>query len=179
MPGAASIVATNYLYNVAKPDGLTLGAHPAGDLFRSTGRPARSANSISPRSPGSARRNRTTSFTTCAPIRPIESSKISARPRSRPAAAARAPARLDFTSRVCSMRSWAPNTPLSAAIPAARRSIWRSSAAKFIAGRRLVATYFGREPYISWQKKGFVRVLAPDQPQARFAFSRTCQPSTS
>ena len=26
MPGAASIVATNYLYNVAKPDGLTLGA---------------------------------------------------------------------------------------------------------------------------------------------------------
>ncbi|HLN85547.1 MAG TPA: tripartite tricarboxylate transporter substrate-binding protein, partial [Candidatus Limnocylindrales bacterium] len=24
----------------------------------------------------------------------------------------------------------------------------------------LIATYFGREPYISWQKKGFVRVIA-------------------
>ncbi len=33
------------------------------------------------------------------------------------------------------MKCWAPNTPSSAATPAARKSIWRSSAAKFIVGR--------------------------------------------
>jgi tripartite-type tricarboxylate transporter receptor subunit TctC len=30
MPGGSSIVATNYLYNIAKPDGLTLGALQGG-----------------------------------------------------------------------------------------------------------------------------------------------------
>ena len=40
MPGAASIVATNYLYNVAKPDGLTLGALlPAIYFDQLVGRP--------------------------------------------------------------------------------------------------------------------------------------------
>ena len=40
MPGAASIVAANYLYNVAKPDGLTLGALlPAIYFDQLVGRP--------------------------------------------------------------------------------------------------------------------------------------------
>src|SRR5258708_15259349 len=40
MPGAASIVATNYLYNIAKPDGLTLGAIlPAIYFDQLVGRP--------------------------------------------------------------------------------------------------------------------------------------------
>jgi len=33
MPGASSLVATNYIYNMAKPDGLTLGAVQAGVYF--------------------------------------------------------------------------------------------------------------------------------------------------
>lgn len=33
MPGASSLVATNYMYNLAKPDGLTLGALQAGVYF--------------------------------------------------------------------------------------------------------------------------------------------------
>src|SRR5690348_11530247 len=33
MPGAASIVATNHLYNVAKPDGLTIGSINMGNLY--------------------------------------------------------------------------------------------------------------------------------------------------
>jgi tripartite-type tricarboxylate transporter receptor subunit TctC len=33
MPGGSSVVAANYIYNVAKPDGLTLGALQAGGYF--------------------------------------------------------------------------------------------------------------------------------------------------
>ncbi len=33
MPGASSVIATNYLYNIAKPDGLTLGAVQGGAFF--------------------------------------------------------------------------------------------------------------------------------------------------
>src|SRR4030095_8029077 len=33
MPGASSVVAANYLYSVAKPDGLTLGALQGGAFF--------------------------------------------------------------------------------------------------------------------------------------------------
>ena len=33
MPGASSVVAANYLYTVAKPDGLTLGALQGGAFF--------------------------------------------------------------------------------------------------------------------------------------------------
>ena len=33
MPGGSSVVAANYIYNVAKPDGLTLGALQAGVYF--------------------------------------------------------------------------------------------------------------------------------------------------
>ena len=35
MPGAGAIVAANYIYNVAKPDGLTLGAGQSSQLHRS------------------------------------------------------------------------------------------------------------------------------------------------
>ena len=33
MPGGSSLVATNYMYNIAKPDGLTLGAVQGGVFF--------------------------------------------------------------------------------------------------------------------------------------------------
>src|SRR6185503_20866766 len=33
MPGASSVVAANYVYTVAKPDGLTLGALQGGAFF--------------------------------------------------------------------------------------------------------------------------------------------------
>lgn len=33
MPGASSLIATNYIYNIAKPDGLTLGAVQGGVFF--------------------------------------------------------------------------------------------------------------------------------------------------
>src|SRR6266498_500307 len=40
MPGAGHMIAANYIYTVAKPDGLTLGAIN-GSLFRATGRAGR------------------------------------------------------------------------------------------------------------------------------------------
>jgi hypothetical protein len=33
MPGASSLVAANYVYNMSKPDGLTLGALQGGAYF--------------------------------------------------------------------------------------------------------------------------------------------------
>ena len=35
VPGAASLIAANHVYNVAKPDGLTIGGDLSGALFRS------------------------------------------------------------------------------------------------------------------------------------------------
>ena len=43
MPGAGSIIAANYVYGVAKPDGLTLGAPHAGIYCCSTFRAKRSS----------------------------------------------------------------------------------------------------------------------------------------
>jgi tripartite-type tricarboxylate transporter receptor subunit TctC len=40
MPGASSMIAANYVYNVAKPDGLTF-ASTLPSLFRSTARAQR------------------------------------------------------------------------------------------------------------------------------------------
>ena len=42
MPGAGSVIAANYVYNVAKPDGLTLGSINSGYLHGSTDWPQRS-----------------------------------------------------------------------------------------------------------------------------------------
>ena len=36
MTGAGSMVATNYVYNIAKPDGLTVWSYQCGALFRTT-----------------------------------------------------------------------------------------------------------------------------------------------
>jgi len=38
MPGAGAMIAANYVYKVAKPDGLTLGGIRGGLYFRSAGR---------------------------------------------------------------------------------------------------------------------------------------------
>ena len=42
MPGAGSMIAANYVYNVANPDGLTIGATLSRSLFRSNHRSQRS-----------------------------------------------------------------------------------------------------------------------------------------
>ena len=43
MPGASAMIAANYVYGVAKPDGLTLGWIAPTLYFDQTGRPQRSA----------------------------------------------------------------------------------------------------------------------------------------
>ena len=39
MPGAGSVIAANHVYNVAKPDGLTIGSLNPGHLHGPTDRP--------------------------------------------------------------------------------------------------------------------------------------------
>ena len=62
MPGAGTVIAANYIYNIAKPDGLTLGlVNPAiyiDQLHRSEGSEVRLARNF----PGSAPRNGSTRF---------------------------------------------------------------------------------------------------------------------
>ena len=57
MPGAGSVVATNFVYSVAKADGLTIGFPSNAIYLDQFDRPARKSNSISARWPGSARRS--------------------------------------------------------------------------------------------------------------------------
>jgi tripartite-type tricarboxylate transporter receptor subunit TctC len=82
MAGAGTIIAANYVYGVAKPDGLTLGlVNPAIYIDQLLG--AKEVKFDWPNSPGSAPRKK--SIRCCLPVRtlPTRPWKICARQRSR------------------------------------------------------------------------------------------------
>ena len=158
MPGAASIVATNYLYNVAKPDGLTLGAIlPAIYFDQLVGRPEVKFDFAKIGwigSPGTERHH---------PLhaRRLALSKHRRYPQGQRAAPLRQfrnrhnrilhSALLDevLGTKHTIVSGYAGGSEVDLAVERGEVHCWSP----------LVATFFGREPYISWHKKGFVRVL--------------------
>ena len=111
MPGAGGTVAANYVYGIAKPDGLTLGAfNPA--LYFDQLSAAPKSNSTGQSLPGSVHRNRTTFCIIFGRMLRLRPSTICATPKSRPAAAAREPALPATTFRDSSRKRWA-SKPLS------------------------------------------------------------------
>jgi tripartite-type tricarboxylate transporter receptor subunit TctC len=90
MPGAGSLTATNYVYAVAKPDGLSM-VLPNNSIYieQLVGRKEVQFDLRKFHWIGSASRD--SIIFTCAPIRRINPSPISSKPNSRPAAAVPGP----------------------------------------------------------------------------------------
>jgi hypothetical protein len=157
MPGAGHMIAANYIYTVAKPDGFTLGAINAGLYFEQLiGGPR--LNSTGRNLPGSATRPNRRRFSTCARTALLKPSTTCAPPK---------PPKCGTTG-MSNMGYFVP------------KLLEETVGAKFnvIAGyqggneidlavergeiqcRSLSSeAYFSREPFHSWRKRGFTREL--------------------
>lgn len=158
MPGAASIVATNFLYNVAKPDGLTLGAIlPAIYFDQLVGRPEVKFDFAKIGWIGSPEQNDIVHYMRAdSPYKTIEDiRKAKEPPRCGSSGTGTTgfyiPRLLDevFGTKHVIVSGYQGGSEVDLAVERGEVHCWSP----------LVATFFGREPYISWFKKGFVRVL--------------------
>ena len=158
MPGAASIVATNYLSNVAKPDGLTLGALlPAIYFDQLVGRPEVKFDFAKIPWIGSPEQNDIVHYMRAdSPYKTIDDiRKAKEPPRCGSSGTGTTgfyiPRLLDevLGTKHIIVSGYPGGSEIDLAVERGEVHCWSP----------LVATFFGREPYISWQKKGFVRVL--------------------
>ena len=135
MPGAGNIIGANYVYGVAKPDGLTLGAvNPALYFDQLVGRSEVKFDWAKFNWIGSPEKNDVVSYMRA--DQPLKTIDDCATPKNRQSAAAPAPAPPATTFPGCSKKRSASKPRSSAAIPAPPISNWPSSAAKSFAGRR-------------------------------------------
>jgi tripartite-type tricarboxylate transporter receptor subunit TctC len=158
MPGAASIVATNYLYNVAKPDGLTLGAIlPAIYFDQLVGRTEVKFDFAKIAWIGSPEQNDIIHYMRAdSPYRTVDDiRKAKEPPRCGSSGTGTTgfyiPRLLDevLGTKHTIVSGYPGGAEIDLAVERGEVHCWSP----------LVATYFGREPYISWHKKAFVRVL--------------------
>jgi tripartite-type tricarboxylate transporter receptor subunit TctC len=158
MPGAASIVATNYLYNIAKPDGLTLAAIlPAIYFDQLVGRPEVKFDFAKIGWIGSPEQNDIIHYMRAdSPYRSIDDiRKAKEPPRCGSSGTGTTgfyiPRLLDevLGTKHTIVSGYPGGSEIDLAVERGEVHCWSP----------LVATFFGREPYISWHKKGFVRVL--------------------
>jgi len=158
MPGAASIVAANYLYNVAKPDGLTLAALlPAIYFDQLVGRKEAKFDFGKISWIGSPEQNDIVHYMRAdSPYKTLDDiRKAKEPPRCGSSGTGTTgfyiPRLLDevFGTKHAIVAGYQGGSEIDLAIERGEVHCWSP----------LVATYFGREPYVSWHKKGFVRVL--------------------
>jgi tripartite-type tricarboxylate transporter receptor subunit TctC len=158
MPGAASIVATNYLYNIAKPDGLTLGALlPALYFDQLVGRKEVQFDFAKIPWIGSPEQNDIIHYMRAdSPYKSIEDiRKAKEPPRCGSSGTGTTgfyiPRLLDevLGTKHTIVSGYPGGAEIDLAVERGEVHCWSP----------LVATYFGREPYVSWQKKGYVRVV--------------------
>jgi tripartite-type tricarboxylate transporter receptor subunit TctC len=158
MPGAGSVVAANYLYNVAKPDGLTLGAIlPAIYFDQLVKRPEVQFDWAKFGWVGSPEQNEPLHFMRAdSPYKTVEDIRHAKEPPRCGSSGTGTtghyiPRLLEETlglkHRI--VGGYQGGSEIDLAIERNEVQCWSP----------LIATFFGREPYISWYKKGFVRVL--------------------
>lgn len=158
MPGAGGAVAANYVYAVAKPDGLTLGAfNPALYFDQLVGRPEVKFDWGKFTWIGSPEQNDILHFIrTDAPFKTIDDLRN-----------AREPARCGSTGTGTSGHYIPRLLEETLGIKTTIVSGYQGGAEIDLAVERnevvcwspLIATYFGRDPYKRWHKSGFTRVV--------------------
>jgi len=158
MPGAGSLVAANHVYNVAKPDGLTLGAIlPALYFDQLVGRKEVQFDWTKFSWIGSPEQNEPLHYMRAdSPYKTIEDiRKAKVPPRCGSSGTGTTghyiPRLLEETLGLKHniVGGYQGGSEIDLAVERNEVVCWSP----------LVATFFGREPYMGWYKKGFVRVL--------------------
>ena len=158
MPGAGNIIGANYVYSVAKPDGLTLGAvNPALYFDQLVGRSEVKFDWAKFNWIGSPEKNDVVSYMRAdQPFKSIDDLRNAKEPPKCGSTGTGStghyiPRLLEETlgikTHVVSGYPGAPDIEL--AIERGEVFCWSP----------LLATYFGREPYRRWHKSGYVRVM--------------------
>lgn len=158
MPGAGSLVAANHVYNIAKSDGLTLGAIlPALYFDQLIGRKEVQFDWAKFSWIGSPEQNEPLHYMRAdTPYRTLEDiRKAKEPPRCGSSGTGTTghyiPRLLEETLGLkhTIVGGYQGGTEIDLAVERNEVQCWSP----------LIATFFGREPYISWMKRGFVRVL--------------------
>ena len=158
MPGAGSLVAANYIYNVAKPDGLTLGAViPAIYFDQLVGRKEVQFDWSKFSWIGSPEQNDILHFVRAdTPYRTIEELRNAKEPPRCGSSGTGTtghyfPRLLEevFGVKSIIVGGYQGGSQIDVAVERGEVVCWSP----------VVATFVGREPYVSWGKKGFVRVV--------------------
>lgn len=158
MPGAGSLVAANYVYGIAKPDGLTLGAvNPALYFEQLIGRKEVQFDWAKFTWIGSPEQNEILFYIRSdSPYRTADDLRAAKEPPKCGSSGTTTtghyiPRLLEETLGIkIKIVSGYPGGPeIDLGVLRGEVLCWSP----------LVATYFGREPYRSWHKEGFVRVL--------------------
>jgi tripartite-type tricarboxylate transporter receptor subunit TctC len=158
MPGAGSVVAANYVYGVAKPDGLTLGAIlPAIYFDQLVGRQEVQFDWSKFIWIGSPEQNEILHFIRAdTPYRTVEDLRNAKEPPRCGSSGTGTTGYyiprlleevLDIKTRIVS--GYQGGSEIDLAVERGEVHCWSP----------LIATFFGREPYMTWRKKGFVRVV--------------------
>jgi tripartite-type tricarboxylate transporter receptor subunit TctC len=189
MPGAGSVIATNYVYSVAKPDGLTLGVPSSGiyldqlvgraeikfDIrkFAWIGSPVKEPMLFYMRSD--------------APFKTLADVRSSKEP---PKCGSTGTVSTDFIlARM--LEDTLPPLKITTVLgyPGGAEIDIAVEKGEVICRGMTASPFFGREPFLSWQKKNFVRVLLftgakrderlPDVPTIREIFEKEKVPEAS
>lgn len=158
MPGAGSLVAGNYVYGVASPDGLTLGAvNPALYFDQLVGRSEVQFDWAKFTWIGSPEQNEIVHYVRAdSPYRTVDDLRDAKEPPRCGSSGTGTtghyiPRLLEETLGVKTkiVGGYQGGAEIDLAVERGEVICWSP----------LVATYFGREPYVGWGKKGFLRVL--------------------
>ncbi|HEU4343126.1 MAG TPA: tripartite tricarboxylate transporter substrate-binding protein, partial [Candidatus Binatia bacterium] len=158
MPGAGGVVAANYIYGIAKPDGLTLGAfNPALYFDQLVGRAEAKFDWAKYTWIGSPEQNEILHFIRAdAPFKNVEDLRN-----------AKEPAKCGTTG-TGSTGYYIPRlledtlgikTNIVSGYPGGAEIDLAIERNEVVCWSPLIATYFGREPYKRWHKSGFTRVV--------------------
>jgi tripartite-type tricarboxylate transporter receptor subunit TctC len=158
MPGAGNIIGANYVYGVAKPDGLTLGAvNPALYFDQLVGRPEVKFDWAKFNWIGSPEKNDIVYYMRAdQPLKSVEDLRN-----------AKEPAKCGSTG-TGSTGHYIPRlleetlgvkTHIVSGYPGAADIELAIERGEVFCWSLLLATYFGREPYRHWHKSGYVRVM--------------------
>jgi tripartite-type tricarboxylate transporter receptor subunit TctC len=152
MPGATSLIAANQIYAMAKPDGLTLGVI-AGPLLRSTRWPKRSAVRLAKFAYGSPMRTKR-SFD--APFKSIEDIRKASVP---PKCGATGTASTGYYVPMLMEQTLGTKFNIITGYQGGNDIDLAIERGEVQCRGFSLNSFFAREPFTSWRKRGFVRVL--------------------
>lgn len=158
MPGAGNIIGANYVYGIAKPDGLTLGAvNPALYFDQLVGRPEVKFDWAKFNWIGSPEKNDIVHYIRAdSPWKSIEDLRNAKEPQKCGSTGTGStghyiPRLLEETLGI--------KTQIVSGYPGASDIELAIERGEVFCWSPLLATYFGREPYRRWHKSGYVRVV--------------------